>query len=102
MKWLSSFGLVDGNIPKGMRCPFRHVCSIAKDGHCNNDGRPEFYSQPFSCASARGYAITIYSMLTKEEKPKYHTKEKTDKMFDARVCKCMHGWTDRMCIKQEK
>ncbi len=55
--YLNANGLVDGDVPPNMECPFFKECGM-RETNCpsavNNNLRPH----PFSCACARAFSIT--------------------------------------------
>lgn len=45
--------LVEGKIPAKSVCPFRVICTSAKEGSCGHSGHE--HAVPFSCGTARWY-----------------------------------------------
>lgn len=62
--FLHSFGLVDGNIPAGIGCPFANECGM-RQAHCPTAERPR--EVPFSCGAARLHSMVRLASERKRE-----------------------------------
>lgn len=49
--------LKHGAVPAGTICPFRVICSIAKEGACGH--KSQEHTTDYSCGAARAFALCI-------------------------------------------